>query len=277
MLVRGFPLASYVAQVFGNARDPLKGRQMPAHISSRSVNQVSWSSCIGTQLPQAVGAGWTAKLRGDSTVTIGFLGDGATSESDFHTALNFAGVFQAQTVFVCQNNQWAISVPVSRQTAAPTLAVKAHAYGLHAVRADGNDVLAVHQVVGEALERARRGQGPTFVELLTYRVAPHSTSDDPSRYRSNDDVEAWIKKDPLERLARHLKARRLLTADADAELEASAHEEIRQAIEEVEAYGPPEPASLFEDVYAEPPQHLVEQRDLLEKTRRTHHRKQPES
>jgi pyruvate dehydrogenase E1 component alpha subunit/2-oxoisovalerate dehydrogenase E1 component alpha subunit len=276
MLVRGFPLASYVAQVYGNARDPLKGRQMPAHISSRSVNQVSWSSCIGTQLPQAVGAGWAARLRGDPTVTIGFLGDGATSESDFHTALNFAGVFQAQTVFVCQNNQWAISVPVSRQTAAPTLAVKAHAYGIHAVRADGNDVLAVHQVVADALDRARRGHGPTFVELLTYRVAPHSTSDDPSRYRSNDDVDAWVKKDPLERLVRHLVAKKLLTHEADEQFEQSTLEQIRQAIEEVESYGPPDPASLFEDVYAEPPQHLLEQRDLLEKSPRTHHRKQPE-
>src|SRR5262245_51028636 len=165
MLVRGFSLASYVAQVYGNSRDPLKGRQMPAHISSRSVNQVSWSSCVGTQIPHAVGAGWAAKLRGDPTVSIGFLGDGATSEADFHTALNFAGVFQAQTVLVCQNNQWAISVPVARQTAAPTLAVKARAYGVHGVRADGNDALAVHHVVAEALERARRGQGPTFVEL----------------------------------------------------------------------------------------------------------------
>ncbi len=191
--------------------------------------------------------------------------------------MNFAGVFQAQTVFVCQNNQWAISVPVSRQTATPTLAVKAHAYGIHAVRADGNDVLAVHQVLAEALDRARHGHGPTFVELLTYRVAPHSTSDDPSRYRSNDDVEAWIKKDPLERLVRHLMAKKILTAEADELFEQSTLDEIRLAIEEVESYGPPDRASLFEDVYAEPPPHLAEQRDLLEKNPPTHHRKQPET
>jgi pyruvate dehydrogenase E1 component alpha subunit/2-oxoisovalerate dehydrogenase E1 component alpha subunit len=277
MLVRGFPVASYIAQVFGNSRDPLKGRQMPAHISSRSVNQVSWSSCVGTQLPQAVGAGWAARLRGDPTVSIGFLGDGATSEADFHTALNFAAVFQAQTVLVCQNNQWAISVPVSRQTAAPTLAVKARAYGMHAVRADGNDIVAVYQVLSEALERARHGHGPTFVELLTYRVAPHSTSDDPSRYRSNDDVEAWIKKDPLDRMVRHLTAKKLLTAEADERLEQAMLEEIRKAIEEVESYGPPERASLFDDVYAELPEHLAEQRELLEKTPRGHHKKPSES
>jgi pyruvate dehydrogenase E1 component alpha subunit/2-oxoisovalerate dehydrogenase E1 component alpha subunit len=277
MLVRGFPLASYIAQVYGNARDPLKGRQMPAHISSRSVNQVSWSSCVGTQLPQAVGAGWAAKLRGDATVSIGFLGDGATSGADFHSALNFAAVFQAQTVLVCQNNQWAISVPVSRQTAAETLAAKARAYGMHAVRADGNDVAAVHYVMSDALERARRGQGPTFVELLTYRVAPHSTSDDPSRYRSNDEVEAWIKKDPLDRIVRHLTARKLLSAEVDERFEQATLEEIRKAIDEVESYGPPERASLFDDVYAELPAHLAEQRDLLENTPRGHHKKPSDS
>jgi pyruvate dehydrogenase E1 component subunit alpha len=277
MLVRGFPLASYIAQVYGNARDPLKGRQMPAHVSSRSVNQVSWSSCVGTQLPQAVGAGWAARLRGDPTVSIGFLGDGATSEADFHTALNFAAVFQAQTVLVCQNNQWAISVPVSRQTAAPTLAVKARAYGMHAVRADGNDIVAVHQVVSEALDRARHGHGPTFVELLTYRVAPHSTSDDPSRYRSSDDVEAWVKKDPLDRMLRHLVARKLLTAEADERFEQATLEEIRKAIDEVESYGPPDRSSLFDDVYEKLPAHLAEQRQLLENTPRGHHKKPSES
>jgi pyruvate dehydrogenase E1 component alpha subunit/2-oxoisovalerate dehydrogenase E1 component alpha subunit len=273
MLVRGFSIASYIAQVYGNLRDPLKGRQMPAHISSRSVNQVSWSSCVGTQIPQAVGAGWAAKLRGDPMVSIGFLGDGATSEADFHTALNFAGVFQAQTVLVCQNNQWAISVPVARQTAAPTLAMKAHAYGMRAVRADGNDVLAVHQVLSESLEHARHGEGPSFVELLTYRVAPHSTSDDPSRYRSNDDVEAWKRKDPLDRLVRHLTAKKLLTAEADERFEQETLDEIKQAIDEVESYGPPDRSSLFDDVYAELPAHLAEQRDLLEKTPPTHHKK----
>ena len=277
MLVRGFPLAPYIAQVYGNARDPLKGRQMPAHISSRSVNHVSWSSCVGTQIPQAVGAGWAARLRGDAMVSLGFLGDGATSEADFHAALNFAAVFQAQTVLVCQNNQWAISVPVSRQTAAPTLAVKARAYGLPAIRADGNDVLAVYEVLSEALERARSGHGPTFIELLTYRVAPHSTSDDPSRYRSSDDVEAWIKKDPLDRLVAYLEAKKLLSAEADLHFEQDTLEEIRKAIDEVESYGPPDLASLFDDVYAEMPAHLEEQRDVLEKSPRVHHRKQSES
>jgi len=273
MLVRGFSLASYIAQVYGSARDALKGRQMPAHISSRSVNQVSWSSCIGTQLPQAVGAAWAAKLKGDSMVSIGFLGDGATSQADFHAAMNLAGVFQVPTVLVCQNNQWAISVPVERQTASVTLAIKARAYGVRSVRADGNDVIAVYRVMVDALAAARAGEGPTFVELVTYRVAPHSTSDDPSRYRSNDDVDAWIRRDPLDRLVRYLTSRGLLTAEADERFEHETNEEIRKAIDEVESYGPPDRASLFEDVYAEPPWHLVEQRELLENAPRKHHRK----
>ncbi|HEX9297659.1 MAG TPA: thiamine pyrophosphate-dependent enzyme [Polyangiaceae bacterium] len=263
MLVRGFPLGPYVAQVYGNAADPLKGRQMPAHISSRQVHQVSWSSCVGTQLPHAVGAAWAAKLKNEPVVTLGFLGDGATSESDFHAALNFAGVFHVPTVLICQNNQWAISVPLERQTASATLAIKARAYGVEGMRVDGNDVVAVYHVLREAIARARAGEGPTFVELVTYRVAPHSTSDDPSRYRSTDDVEAWIRKDPLERLSRHLRARGLLSNADDERLEHEILEEIRKAIDEVESYGPPAPASLFDDVYSELPWHLGEQREVL--------------
>ena len=126
-LLRGYPLHNYIAQLFGNRADLLKGRQMPVHFSDRRINQVSWSSCIGTQLPQAVGAAQAARLRGDRVVVLAYLGDGATSEADFHVALNFAGVWKAPVVFLCQNNQWAISVPVSRQTASPNLAVKAAA------------------------------------------------------------------------------------------------------------------------------------------------------
>src|SRR5262245_39952218 len=130
MLVRGFPLRTYIAQVFGNAGDILKGRQMPSHMSGRSVNQVAWSSCIGPQVPQAVGAAWAAKIKRDDTVCVGFLGDGATSEPDFHNGMNFAAVFRVPCVMICQNNHWAISVPTSRQTASATLAVKGRAYGV---------------------------------------------------------------------------------------------------------------------------------------------------
>ena len=189
---------------------------MPAHISARSVNQVSWSSCIATQIPHAVGAAWAARIKGDPIVTLGFMGDGATSESDFHAALNFAGIFRLPTVLVCQNNQWAISVPSGRQTASATIAVKARAYGIPGIRVDGNDVIAVHQVLSEAIARARAGEGPTFIELLTYRIAPHSTSDDPTRYRSNAEVEVWLRRDPLDRLVRFLRSQNLLTAAEEA-------------------------------------------------------------
>jgi pyruvate dehydrogenase E1 component alpha subunit/2-oxoisovalerate dehydrogenase E1 component alpha subunit len=263
MLVRGLDLVRYLAQIYGNAADALKGRQMPNHISAKAVNQVSWSSCIGTQLPHAVGAAFAAKLKGDDAVAIGFLGDGATSAPDFHAAMNFAAVFHLPVLLVCQNNQWAISVPVSRQTASVTIAAKGSTYGMRSARVDGNDVVAVYLALADALSRARHGGGPTFLELLTYRMAPHSTSDDPSRYRSADEVEIWMQKDPVQRLARHLLRRGLLTPADDELLERDILEQIAAAIGEVEQYGPPDSATLFEDVYAETPWHLIEQRELM--------------
>lgn len=263
MLVRGFPLVPYLAQIYGNAADVLKGRQMPSHMSGRAVNQVSWSSVIGPQLPHAVGAAWAAKLRRESTVTVGFIGDGGTSEPDFHNAMNLAGVYKVPCVMICQNNHWAISVPTSRQTASPTIAVKGRAYGVPSVRVDGNDVIAVYKAVSEAVARARAGGGPTFIESLTYRIGAHSTSDDPSRYRSDDEVKAWVARDPLARLRRHLVHRGLLDDAIDAAMEQELSEEIGKAITEVESYGPPARETLFDDVYGERPWHLEEQRAEL--------------
>src|SRR5580692_5984236 len=157
MLVRGFPLASYVAQVFGNSADVQKGRQMPSHQSGRAVNQVSWSSCVGPQLPHAVGAAWAMRAKKSGAIAVAFCGDGATSQADFHSAMNFAAVWQAPCVIVCQNNHWSISVPTEKQTASRTLAVKARAYGMPGVRVDGNDLLAMAGVVTKALARARAG------------------------------------------------------------------------------------------------------------------------
>jgi pyruvate dehydrogenase E1 component alpha subunit len=264
MLVRGFSLRAFVAQVFGNSGDVQKGRQMPSHQSGRAVNQVSWSSCIGPQIPQAVGAAWAMKLRKAASVSFGFSGDGATSQPDFHAAMTFAGLYQVPAVLVCQNNHWSISVPTEKQTASRTIAVKGRAYGVPGIRVDGNDLLAVYKVLEDAAERARRGEGPTFVEAVTYRIGAHSTSDDPTRYRSDAEVEGWKKKDPVDRLARHLREKGLLDdaweAAADEELTA----EIARAVNEVEAMPPPARASLFDDVYAELPWHLREQRALLE-------------
>jgi pyruvate dehydrogenase E1 component alpha subunit/2-oxoisovalerate dehydrogenase E1 component alpha subunit len=265
MLVRGFPLRAFIAQVFGNSGDILKGRQMPSHPSGRSVHQVSWSSCIGPQIPQAVGAAWAMRARKTRAVAIGFLGDGATSQGDFHAAMNFAGVWNAPCVLVCQNNHWSISVPAERQTASRTFAVKARAYGVPGVRIDGNDLLAVSSAMHAALERARSGGGPTFIEAVTYRMGPHSTSDDPSRYRSQDEVDSWAAKDPLLRLRRHLVHLGVVSDAGDAELEAELTAEIAAAVDEVEAMPPPARESLVADVYAEMPWHLREQLESLKK------------
>jgi pyruvate dehydrogenase E1 component alpha subunit len=180
--------------------------------------------------------------------------------------MNFAGVFRVPCVMICQNNHWAISVPAARQTASQTIAVKGRAYGIPSVRVDGNDVLAVYAVVSEAVERARAGGGPTFIEALTYRIGAHSTSDDPSRYRSQEEVDLWTKRDPLLRLRQHLLNEGLLDEAADAALEQELGAQIAAAITEVEALGPPARETIFDDVYETPPWHIVEQRELLLRT-----------
>ncbi len=194
------------------------------------------------------------------------MGDGATSEPDFHAGMNFAAVYKAPCVLICQNNHWAISVPTARQTASTTIAVKGRAYGVPSVRVDGNDVLAIHHVVSEAAARARSGGGPTFIEALTYRIGAHSTSDDPTRYRAQSEVEAWMKRDPLARLRAHMVHLGLIDDAADAAMEQELNAEIAAAVAEVEALGPPARESLFEDVYAELPWTLEEQRAELART-----------
>ena len=263
MLLRGFPLVPYLCQVFGNSGDETKGRQMPSHMASRSVNQVSWSSCIGTQLPQAVGAAMAARIKRDRTVIAAYLGDGATSEGDFHVAMNFAGVFKAPVVFICQNNHWAISVPTSKQTASESIAVKAQAYGFPGAKVDGNDAIEVYLAVQAAIARARSGGGPTLIECETYRIGAHSSSDDPTRYRDEREVEAWRKRDPLELLRGRLQSWGLWAARDEEELRASALDEVNRAIAEAERKPPPSRESLFDDVYSNAPWSLREQREEL--------------
>ncbi|HEY0840696.1 MAG TPA: thiamine pyrophosphate-dependent enzyme [Vulgatibacter sp.] len=260
MLMRGFPLVPYLAQVFGNSLDETKGRQMPSHPASRSVNQVSWGSCIGTQLPQAVGAAWAAKLRGDRTVVLACMGDGATSAADFHTAMNFAGVFKVPVVFLCQNNHWAISVNSKGQTASETYAMKAAAYGFPGVKVDGNDARAVYAAATAAIDRARSGGGPTLIECETYRMGAHSSSDDPTRYRDQAEVDAWAKRDPIERLFRELCEEGAWSSSKDEALRAELLAEVNAAIAEAEAGEDPAIDTLFDDVFAELPWHLREQK-----------------
>jgi pyruvate dehydrogenase E1 component alpha subunit/2-oxoisovalerate dehydrogenase E1 component alpha subunit len=204
-----------------------------------------------------------AKSMGDRLAVIAFLGDGATSTADFHAALNFAGVFRVPCVFICQNNQLAISVPFERQTAAESIAIKARAYGLEGERVDGNDWLQVRAAVRAARVRAVEHQEPRLLECVTYRMAPHSSSDDPSRYRSDEVFRTWGSKDPIQRVRRVLSAVGELDEGLDAELTGTLTQELEQAIARVEGSPPVERESLFDDVYAEQPEHLREQRDAL--------------
>jgi pyruvate dehydrogenase E1 component alpha subunit len=260
-LYRGMTLDSYIAQIFGNAADPSKGRQLPCHPCDRAHHYVVMSSCVSTQIPHAVGIAMAMKIAGDrGKVCFGFMGDGGTSEPDFHVALNFAGVSKAPVVLICQNNQWAISTPGHVQTAAETLAVKGAGYGIAALRADGNDVLAVYHAVKHAADRARRGDGATFVELLTYRVSAHSSSDDPSRYRDESITEVWRgARDPIRRLETYLIARGWLAAGEREAMAQRLEAEVRDAIARQEAIGPPALATLFDDVYEHPTPRLREQ------------------
>ncbi len=262
-LVRGLSLEHYLAQLFGNGADILKGRQMPSHHASRALHHVSWSSAIGTQLPHAVGAAMAAKRLRREAVMVAFLGDGATSHPDFHAALNFAGVFGAPVVFICQNNQYAISLPAARQTASATFAEKASAYGVFADRVDGNDALVVLDAIERALTRARAGLGATLLECVTYRVGPHSSSDDPSRYREESEVRSWQGRDPIARLEAYLGHVAPDALEALAAAERAWESEIDRKLEQIEPVPAPPRESLFDDVYAKLPWHLREQRDEL--------------
>ena len=266
-LARGMPLLDLVNQFMGNSADALHGRQMPCHYVFRRGNYMSISSCVGTQIPLAVGAAWAAKIKGEKIVTLAFFGDGGTSTSDFHVGMNFAGTFRTPTVFVCNNNQWAISLPVAKQTASETIAQKAIAYGFDGVQVDGNDALAVYRAAKDAVKKARAGGGPTLLECVTYRIGPHSSSDDPSRYRDEKEVERWRQRDPLTIYQRYLKHLRIWNEEFEGDLEKAIGDEITEAVRLAEVNPPPPIESLFGDVYAEMPPHLVEELEDLKRVR----------
>jgi pyruvate dehydrogenase E1 component alpha subunit len=259
-LVRGAPLGAVFDQLYGNDHDRCRGRQMPNHFAFADQHFVSASSPIGTQITQAVGAAMAAKQRKAPVVAITYFGDGATSSNDFHAGMNFAGVFGAPVVFLCQNNQWAISLPRERQTRSATLAEKADAYGFPGVVVDGNDLGAVYSAVRAARRRAVAGGGPTLIEAQVYRLGPHSTSDDPHRYRTDAEVEAARTRDPVHLMKQKLIAAGLLDEAGDAKLWEDARATIAAAVTAAEAVPPPDPLSLFEDVYAKVPYRLEEER-----------------
>jgi pyruvate dehydrogenase E1 component subunit alpha len=250
MLWRGWPIENLLLFFAGYLEG---GQPAPAQ------NDLPVISPVATQLPHAVGLAYAAQYRGDDAVVMAFCGDGATSEGDFHEALNFAGVWHVPVVFVVQNNQWAISVPLKKQTHSKTIAQKALAYGLPGLQVDGNDVLAVCAASREAVERARAGDGPTLIECVTYRLGVHTTADDPTKYRTAEEVEAWERKDPLTRFGAYLQKKNLL----DEGLAESVDAEIAAAVQRFEAMGPAEPLTMFDHAYGQRPPHLEAQREQL--------------
>ena len=262
-LWRGMTLQSYIDNMFGNASDIARGRQMPDHYTARAAKFGSISSPIGTQITQGAGFAWAAKIKKDDLVALVYFGEGATSSNEFHNGLNFAGVFKTPNVFFCRNNGWAISVPVERQTASETFAGKGVAYGVPGVRCDGNDIFAVIKATRDAVAHAAAGKGPVLIEALTYRLSGHSTSDDPKAYRKDDVVESWKKRDPLVRLRKYLEVHSLWSDALQAELESKIDAEIKAAVASAEKKPQPTLESMFDDVFAELPWHLKEQRAQL--------------
>ncbi len=207
---------------------------------------------IGTQMLHAAGAAMAAKYKRDPIAVITYFGDGATSEGDFHEAFNMAGVFKLPVVFICQNNHWAISLPRERQTAAKTLAQKAYAYGFEGIQLDGNDIFAVYKGTKDAIEKARRGEGPVFIECVTYRMSSHTTADDATRYRSKEEVEMWKLKDPILRLKLFMERKGLWTEPYQKEIEERSRQIIDEAVKVAESVEPPHPEDMFTYTYAKP-------------------------
>ena len=266
LIARGYPLATMMNQIYSNASDPIKGRQLPIMYSAKDYGFFTISGNLGTQVPQAVGWAMASAYKGDDKIAITWIGDGATAEGDFHNALTFASVYRAPVILNIVNNQWAISscqgIAGGLET---TFASKAIGYGLPALRVDGNDFLAVWAATRWAEERARSNQGATVIELFTYRGAPHSTSDDPSRYRPADEHEKWPLGDPVMRLKQHLIALGEWSDEQQTAAEADAVEQVRAAGKESEAIGTlgqsrPSVKTMFEEVYATEDWRITEQR-----------------
>ncbi len=267
LIAGGYPVFDLMCQIYSNERDPLKGRQMPVLYSVREHGFFSLSGNLGTQFPQAVGWAMASAIRRDTRIAAGWIGDGATAESDFHAALVFASTYRAPVVLNIVNNQWAISTfqGIARGGSG-TFAARGLGFGIPALRVDGNDYLAVYAVAKWAADRARSNLGPTLIEHVTYRVGAHSTSDDPSAYRPKTESDAWPLGDPVIRLKNHLIVRGVWSEEKHRELEEQVLAEVVGAQREAERHGTlhaggkPSTRDMFEGVYETMPPHLRRQR-----------------
>ena len=251
---RGWPLENLILYYAGYA----EGMRVPD-----GLRDLPLCIPIASQIPHAVGLACASRYKGEDSVTMVYFGDGASSHGDCQEAMNFAGVFQAPLVFFCMNNQWAISLPRAKQTHARTLAQKAIGYGFPGIQVDGNDLLACYVATREAVDRARRGEGPTLIEALTYRLSLHTTADDPTKYRDEAEVKAWEAREPFPRFRRYLETKGILDTAGEAALEAEVDAEIRSAVERAEAQMQGNLVEGFDHVYAEPTQELRAQREEL--------------
>ena len=266
LMWRGFSLEQFTNQCFSNVMDLCKGRQMPVHYGSRALNYHTISSPLGTQLPQAVGAAYRLKLAGQPNVAVCFFGDGAASTTDFHSAMNFAATLKAPVVFFCRNNGYAISTPASDQYAGDGVVSRGPGYGMAAVRVDGNDMFAVHAAVREAKRYALDNNAPVLIEAMTYRQSHHSTSDDSSRYRGENEVEECAHSaDPVDRVEAFLKRFHLMSDEKAAAIHKEERANVLEAMEKAENAAKPPLDELFTDVYSEMPESLRQQQADLEK------------
>jgi 2-oxoisovalerate dehydrogenase E1 component alpha subunit len=270
LIARGYPLVDMMNQIYSNEKDPVKGRQLPIMYSSKAHGFFTISGNLGTQFPQAVGWAMASAYKGDDRIASSWVGDGTTAEGDFHYACTFAGVYRAPVILNIVNNQWAISsfAGIAGGDDA-TFASKGLGYGLPSLRVDGNDFLAVYAATQWAAERARSNLGATLIEHFTYRVESHSTSDDPTRYRPLDEGKAWPLGDPIERLRQHLTVLGEWDDARQDQQQKDVVEEVRAANKEAESYGTlgqnkiPSASTMFEDVFAEVPEHLRKQRQQV--------------
>jgi pyruvate dehydrogenase E1 component alpha subunit len=227
--------------------------------SPEGLNNFPITIPVGTHIPHGTGVAWASKMLKEKVVTMTYFGDGATSKGDFHEGLNFAGIFRVPAVFICQNNGFAISLPREKQTASKTLAQKAVGYGFNGIQVDGNDIFAVYKVAKEAVDRARKGEGPILIECITYRLADHSTSDDASRYRTKKEVEEWQKKDPIGRLEKYMRKNKILTDKYKEAVIQKSKEMVEKAVGDFEKMAPSEPLDIFKYTYAQLTKELEEQ------------------